>query len=77
MGEREGGGMTELPNDDFDMCCGNRPMVTHGQAVAGLEYCAMCCICGDSRWAVGTSELMIDWNKAQREKAKRGDGEHE
>jgi hypothetical protein len=65
--------MTVLPNDGFDMCCGNRPQVTHGQAVAGLEYCAMCCICGDSRWADSPALTMVRWNLAQREKA--GEGE--
>ena len=62
--------MTTLPNDDFDMCCGNRPHVTHDATFRGREYLAQCGVCGD--WRVGDNApgLMRLWNKLQKEKVK-------
>ena len=55
-----------IPNDDFDMCCGNRPNVT----LTGAVYHVECGICG--QWMDGgilwLFVLMTNWNKAQREK---------
>ena len=60
--------MTVIPNDDFDMCCGNRPRVT----LEGAVYRAECGICG--QWMDGGIRwlfvLMTNWNKAQREMIK-------
>ena len=73
MDEREGGGMTVLQNDDFDMCCGNRPQVTHDPIFVGKEYMAQCGVCSDYKVDNNLTCLMIRWNKSQREKA--GEGE--
>lgn len=62
--------MTTLPNDDFDMCCGNRPEVTYDATFRDREYLAICNICGDWRVGGDPSILMIRWNKSQREKVK-------
>ena len=69
--------MTVLPNDGFDMCCGNRPKVTHDPAFKGKEFLVECGVCDDCRWGADTESLMIrwnttQWNKAQREKARVG-----
>ena len=63
--------MTVLPNDDFDMCCGNRPLVTVSYPWVDVK----CGICGMNMQSKHRKkwELMIRWNKAQREKA--GEGE--
>ena len=65
--------MTTIPNDDFDMCCGNRPHVqktTHYLNFRANGYEARCGICGDVSYVIGELwQLMIDWNGKQREKA--------
>ena len=65
----EGEAMTTPPNDDFDMCCGNRPHVFKVDQPA-WGYKAVCWICGYNLWSTILSRLMVEWNKAQREKVK-------
>lgn len=61
--------MNTVRNDDFDMCCGNRPRVTEFRPGC---YGAECGMCGDK---IGNDrqldcwELMLEWNGRQREKA--------
>jgi hypothetical protein len=60
--------MKALPNDDFDACCGNRPLVEFdAQRVYGA-WIATCGLCGDRVARETGDKLMIDWNKRQREK---------
>lgn len=59
--------MTTIPNDDFDMCCGNRPNI--GEHRPG-GYCVWCGICGDgiTHDNKRLADMMTAWNKRQREK---------
>lgn len=63
--------MSEIPNDDFDMCCGNRPRIEDltGYPLILWKYRASCGICGNFESGDTLSELMIDWNLRQRERA--------
>jgi len=62
--------MTTLPNDDFDMCCGNRPNVkAQRQKDSTFIVTAWCGICGDKKKDTLLSNLMVTWNKWQRSKA--------
>lgn len=60
--------MTPIPNDDFDMCCGNRPHVT---ALDGPEggYRAECGVCGFGMQAKEVWRLVEKWNKDRRAQA--------
>ena len=61
-----------LPNDDFDMCCGSRPQVEDisRHPLMLWNYRATCGICGDFESGDTLAELMIEWNQQQREKVK-------
>ena len=59
-----------IPNDDFDMCCGNRPNIkAERQKDSTFIVKAWCGVCDDKLTAALLSSLMIAWNKRQREKA--------
>ena len=59
--------MKAIPNDDFDMCCGGRPQIGEHRPGGYFVWCGICGdgICNDN---IKPHELMIAWNKRQREK---------
>ena len=63
--------MTTIPNDDFDMCCGNRPLVEDltEHPLMLWKYQAVWGICSDFSREDELWKLMIDWNSKQRSKA--------
>lgn len=64
--------MTNLPNDDYDMCCGSRPHVANTcEKHAPKALKAYCIICGDTSRDDTSARLMIEWNNKQRFKSQR------